>query len=424
MSRAARRIPLGEVDPCGSRQAGRRSGATLTDQGPVVGLADGSVRAFDGGEALAASSSRSADARDDGAVRWSVEGRGSAIELVPLGQGVLVGERSARGAIRFLREGEERWRHEAADVVGGPAKQTRFFLPMVVDAAAGGEANDGESAGRTDGETAFVAARRYERRDGERQFESSIYALAPDGDVQWRYEADASPIAVEAFADGVAVAYNRCPGDHDDGLVVLDGDGEVRWTWDPDRTAQRRVGDVSAASGGLAVASHADYRGYRLTGGEVDWSVDLGAPLEDGDRVYAYPNHVHATDAGAVFLTGNSFPEEGRETDERHPREQSAFGYSPDGDERWRAPVGGFCHEVATDGGRVLAPVAQHFRERDPAVHGWRLLDVADGPVVSADCEGVVTAAALAGDRRALVEEPVRYHDDGEVRGGYALHLP
>jgi len=140
--------------------------------------------------------------------------------------------------------------------------------------------------------------------------------------------------------------------------------------------------------------------------------------------VYAYPNHVHATGAGVVFCTGNSFPEAGRETDERHPNEQSAFGYSLGGEERWRAEVGGFCHEVATDGDRLLLPVAQHFRERDPAVHGWRLLDVADGLVERADCEGVATAAAVDGDRRALVEEPVRYHDDGAVRGGYALHLP
>jgi len=35
--------------------------------------------------------------------------------------------------------------------------------------------------------------------------------------------------------------------------------------------------------------------------------------------------------------------------------------------------------------------------------------------------DGVCTAAALDGNRVALVEEPVRYHDDGQVRGGYAL---
>jgi outer membrane protein assembly factor BamB len=391
---SATRIDLGEVDPCGSRQAGRRSGVALTAEGPVVGLADGSVRAFD----------------DDGTERWRVDGEGSAITLVPFGDGVLIGERSERGAIRLLAEGSERWRHDAAESVGGPTKETRFFLPMVVDAAV------------ASGDVAYVAARRYERRDGGRAFGSSVYALAPDGTVRWRYDADASPIALEPVADGVAVAYNRCPGDHDDGLVVLGPEGEERWTWDPDREATRRVGDVAAAEGRLVVTSHADYRGYCLADGDVEWRVDLGTPQPDGDEVYTYPNHVVGHDAGVVFVTGNSFPAEGRETDERHPDEQSAFGYTTDGERRWRAPVGGFCHGVAADGGRLLAPVAQHFRDRDPAVHGFRLFDAAEGRLEAGRTDGVCTAAALDGDRRALVEEPVEYHDDdGGVRGAYSL---
>ena len=392
---AARRIDLGEVDPCGSRQAGRRSGVALTAEGPVVGLADGSVRAFDG----------------RGTERWRVDGEGSAITLVPFGDGVVVGERSDRGAIRLLAGGRERWRHDAADALGGPAKETRFFLPMVVDAAVA-----------PGGDVAYVAARRYERRDGGRAFGSSVYAFAPDGTLRWHYDADASPIALEPVANGVAVAYNRCPGAHDAGLVVLGSDGDERWTWDPDREATRRVGDVVSAGGRLVVTSHADYRGYCLADGDVEWRVDLGTPQPDGDEVYTYPNHVVGHGAGVVFVTGNSFPAEGRETDERHPDEQSAFGYTSDGDHRWRASVGGFCHEVADDGGRLLAPVAQHFRDRDPSVHGVRVFDAAEGPLETGRTDGVCTAAALDGDRLALVEEPVAYHDDdGGVRGTYSL---
>lgn len=179
------------------------------------------------------------------------------------------------------------------------------------------------------------------------------------------------------------------------------------------------------ARGGLVVVSHADHRGYRLRAGEVGWRVDLGRPRErGGDRVYTYPNHVHATGAGVVFVTGNTFPESGRETDARHPDEQSAVGYAPEGTERWRAVVGGFAHEVATDGDRLLVPAAQHFRDRDPSVHGWRLFDVADGPVATGGCDGVATAAAVDGERRAIVEEPVAYHDEGSVRGRYALRTP
>ena len=396
---SATRIGLGGVDPCGSRQAGRRSGLALTAEGPVVGLADGSVRAFD----------------DDGAERWRVDGEGSAITLAPFGDGVLIGERSARGAIRLLEGGTERWRHDAADALGAPTKDTRFFLPMVVDAAVDDP-----------GQTAYVAARRYERRDGGRAFGSSVYAIAPDGTVRWRYDADASPIALEPFAGGVAVAYNRCPGAHDDGLVVLGPEGGERWRWDPDREATRRVGDVASAGGRLVVTSHADYRGYCLDadgpGADVAWRVDLGTPRPDGDEVYTYPNHVVGDDSGVVFVTGNSFPQEGRETDERHPNEQSAFGYAPDGDRRWRASVGGFCHGIAADGSRLLAPVAQHFRDRDPEVHGVRLFDAVEGRLESGRTDGVCTAAALDGDRRALVEEPVEYHDDDAgVRGAYAL---
>jgi hypothetical protein len=377
-----RRIGLGDVDPCGSRQAGRRSGLTLTDAGPVVGLANGSVRAF----------SR------DGTERWRLGGDGSAITLVPFSDGVLVGERSKRGGIRLLDEGGERWRHDAADALGGPTKETRFFLPMVVDAA-------------VDGEVAYVAARRYERRDGGRAFGSSVYAIGADGDVRWRYDADASPVALEPLGRGVAVAYNRCPGGHDDGLVVLGADGTERWTWDPDRDSTRRIGDVAAIEDSVVVTSHADYRGYRLDGGTVEWRVDLGTPRPDGDEVYTYPNHVATGGSGVVFVTGNSFPSEGRATDERHPNEQSAFGYAPDGERRWRAETGGFCHEIAVDADRVLVPVAQHVRDRDPSVHGFRLFDVAEGLLDSGRRAGVCTAAEIAGDRCVLVEEPIRYHD-------------
>ena len=430
--RPAGAVPLGDVDPCGSRQAGRRSGVTLTEAGPVVGLADGTVRAFD----------------DAGTERWSVSGQGSAVTLEPFGGGVLVGERSARGGVRLLADGTERWRHDAADVLGAPTRDSRFFLPMVVDAAVAGE-------------TAFVAARRYERRDGVpasgasggssdaeasdgvsaseasggssntsasdggRHFESVVYALAPDGTVRWRYDADASPVSVTAHEGGVAVAYNRCPGAHDDGLVVLDGDGAVRWTWNPDGEGDRRVGDVATLDDGVVAASHADYRGYRLDGGAVEWRVDLGRPVDRGaDRVYTYPNHVHAGDSDVVFLTGNTFPEEGRETAARHPREQTVLGLGPDGSRQWSAEVGGFAHEVATDGDRLLVPVAQHFRDRNPSVHGWRLFDVANGCRESGDCAGVATAAALDGSRRVVVEEPVRYHDGETVHGRYALCRP
>lgn len=389
-----RRVDLGEIDPCGSRQAGRRSGIAISDAGPVVGRADGGVQAFD----------------DQGTERWRVDGEGSAITLVPFGDGVVVGERSARGAVRYLVEGTERWRLNAADAIGEPTEETRFFLPMIADAAVGEK-------------TVYAAARRYERAGGERRFESSVYAFAPDGSVRWRYDADASPVSLSVSDSGVTVAYNRCPGRHDEGLVALGDDGSERWTWDPGGGADRRVGDVAALEEGVVATSHADYRGYRIEDGTAVWRVDLGRPQEGGDEVYTYPNHAYTGGSGVVFLTGNSFPATGRETEERHPNEQSAFGYTLGGTRRWRADVGGFCHEIAGDGAELLAPVAQHFRDRDPSVHGWRAFDAVEGPIGDGTTPGVLTAAALEGGRAAAIEEPVAYHDDGTVRGAYALWL-
>lgn len=456
---------LGDLDPGGSRQRGRRTAVALTEESVVVGTADGDLRAFerggdtggnDGSRGDRATDERSDSATDLGPERWRLDGDEPVVALAPFAGGVLAGTRGERGAIRHVdSDGDERWRLNAADEVGPPAKETRFWYPFV-------------AAVETHGERAYVAARRYERRrvdgDGDgnagaeddasaRRFESVVYALEPDGGVVWRYAAHASPIAVAADDDRVAVAYNRCPepAAHDDGLVVLDPDsGDVRLRWDPrrapdddgDADATRPVGDVALTPDGYAVASHADYRGYLLDrDGAVRASLDLGTPVQRGidepsgadgetraeatatERVYAYPNHVHAGADGVAFVVGNTFPEEGRETDARHPAEHTAVGVSPAGEERWRADVGGFAHHVAGTDDALAVPAAQHFRERDPSVHGVRLFDLRSGARAAVDTEGVATAVALDGTGLATVEEPVAYHDgDAGERGAYRLH--
>jgi outer membrane protein assembly factor BamB len=418
-------VPLGDVDPARSRHAGRRSAVALVPgEGgalAVAGLADGSLVAVG----------------PDGTERWqrtpgAPGDAGSVVALVPFGDGVLVGERGPAGTIRCheAATGELRWRHRGADDVGAPQRDSRFYLPFVASAA----------TGRMDGEPrAYVALRRYERSgdDGSpRHFDSAVYTFAPDGEVAWRYRADASPIAVDAEGGRVAVAYNRCPDPdaHDDGLVVLDAaDGHERWRWDPggamaEPPGQRRVGDVSLTPDGPVVASHADYRGYGLgRKGEVRWQLDLARPVERSvdsgvDTVYAYPNHVHATGERALFVTGNTYPEEGRETAARHPREHTAVGVA-DGTEAWSAPVGGFATGLGAEGGRVAVPSAQHFRDRDAATHALRTFDVADGPAGTRTTDGIVTSAARRNGRVAAVEEPVVYHDEGVEHGAYRLRL-
>ncbi|MFB6304189.1 MAG: PQQ-binding-like beta-propeller repeat protein [Haloferacaceae archaeon] len=397
-------VPLGSVDPARSRHAGRRSAVALTPALAAVGTADGALVGVD---------------RATGERRWTAAaGTGSVVAAVPFAGGVAVGERGPAGEVRLhdAATGAVRWRHATAGEVGEPSREGRFQLPYV-------------AALEADGDRLYAAARRYERTDGGRSFTSAVYAFGPDGGPRWLRRADASPIALDADGDRLAVAYNRCPGAHDRGLVVRDAaTGADRWGWDPGAGGERRVGDVALVDDGAAVASHGDYRGYRLApGGTERWRTDLATPTAVGDEtLYAYPNHVHATGAGVVFVTGNTYPEEGRETDGLHPDEHAAFGHAPDGERRWRAPVDGFAGGIGADGDRLAVPAAQHFRRRDPGAHGIRLLDVREGSVGSVGTAGVVTAAAVdrtRGPAVAAVEEPVVYHDDGVERGAYRLHL-
>ncbi|ACM58978.1 PQQ-binding-like beta-propeller repeat protein [Halorubrum lacusprofundi] len=402
----ARTVALGDVQPGRSRHAGRRSAVAVVGDLAVAGTADGALVAFD---------------RDTLVERWRTAPAGvdadappSVVSIATYQGGILAGERSARGGVRCLdpTDGTVRFRMETRDDVGGPQRETRFFLPFVVDIVG-------------DGERAYVAARRYERDGDDRSFHSVVFALDAHGARAWTYETDASVIALDARDDRLGVAHNRCPGDDQHGLVVLDAEsGRRRFDWDPGTEGQRRIGDVALVADGAVVASHGDKRGYRLTdGGGVRWRVDLATPtVVDDETLYAYPNHVHAADDGVVFVTGNTYPEDGRETDGRHPDEHTAVGVSPDGDRRWHADVGGFASELAAAGDRVVVPGAQHFRDRDADDHGLRVLDVADGPVGDRATDGIVTAVATADGDVAAIEEPVVYHDEGIERGAYRLH--
>jgi len=398
-----RSVELGDIDPARSRHAGRRSAVALTESTVFVGTTAGEVRAFD---------------RDTLAERWQVSSQtdGSIVAAEPLDGDIAVGERGPSGEVRCYdaETGALRWRYATAEDVGEPQRETRFFLPFVAALA-------------SDGDGLYAAVRRYERDGEARLFESAVYAVEADGTVAWRFETDASPIALDADGDRVAVAYNRCPGDHQQGLVVLDAEtAVVRYDWDPGTDGQRRVGDVSLVDDGVVVASHGDYRGYRLRdGGREAWCVDLATPTTvDDEELYAYPNHAHATADGAVFVTGNTYSSsDGRETNSLHPHEHTAFGYASDGERVWTTDLGGFAGELAADGARVAVPGAQHFRRRDADAHGLHVCETSNGPVHSVETDGIVTAVSLVGDEFAAVEEPVVYHDEGDERGHYRLFL-
>lgn len=397
-------IPLGDLRPAGSRHMWQRSAVALDGEHAVSGTVGGRVtaRPFADPEAV----SWTATIEDEYAVSLAAGGPDGA---------VAVGGRGERGVVAGIdtATGEVRWRYRTVEELGDPQNESLFFLPYVVSVAA-------------DTDRIYAAARRYERNGKERAFRSAVYAFDPDGSVAWTHSTDASPIAIDLRGERLAVAYNRCPGDHGCGLVALDArTGDARLTWDPGTEGDRRVGDVSLLDEGVAVASHGDYRGYYLDDtGKERWSVDLARPTEIGDeRLYAYPNHVHATDDGVAFVTGNTYPEEGREAEGRHPREHTICAVAPDGTERWHAPVGGWTSDLAATGSTLAAPCAQHFRDRDPATHGLRLYGLDDGPTGEYPIEGVATAAAFGDERIAAIEEPVEYHDGSAVHGEHRLHV-
>ncbi|SEA11513.1 PQQ-like domain-containing protein [Haloplanus vescus] len=400
-----RRHALGDLTPAGSRHNWARSAAAVDDGTVFAGGADGAVTAV----RPTATPSEVWDA--DGEAAADTERY--AVSMAARGDTLAVGERGPAGRVASLSAatGDRRWTYETVDDVGEATDPSLLFQPYVVDVAVVGE-------------TTVAAARRYDRDGEERSWSSVVLGFDPDGDVRWRYHARASPIALDADAGRVAVAYNRCTEAHVHGLVVLDADtGEPTMFWDPGTAGDRRVGDVALAPDGIAVASHGDKHGYRLDadGGE-QWRVDLASEqVVDGETVYAYPNHVCDADGVTVFVTGNTYAESTRDPDARHPREHTVVAVA-EGEVAWTHEVGGFARGVSTAGSLVAVPAAQHFRDRDAETHAVHLFDAREGHRCSRSIPGIASAVALGDDTLAVVEEPVEYHDEGVTRGAHRLH--
>ncbi|ERH05700.1 MAG: hypothetical protein J07HN4v3_01304 [Halonotius sp. J07HN4] len=398
-----RTVALGDIDPARSRHMWTRSSVALTDSHVIVGQWDGTLTAVD---------------RESLTTAWTADHGDSPAGLLAVDDSIIAAGRGESGRIAAYDAdtGDERWSYATADDIGEPTSERVFEQPYVVDCVAGAE-------------QIFAGTRRYERDGDTRRWHSAVFAFDRDGSVAWHFAVDASPIALDlnATGDRLAVGYNRCMGDHDDGLVVLDTTtGEPAWRWDPGTDGDRRVGDVSFDGDRLAVTSHGDKRGYLLDadGGSRHWRVDLAVETAvDGERLYAYPNHVHAHNGRVAFLTGNTYPVEGRETDGQHPNEHRIVGLDATGDELWDADLGGFVHGVATAESRLVVPCAQNFRVRDPATHALRTFDLAGGETVTHSFEGIPTAAAVDNDGVTTVTEPIVYHDEGNERGSYAVHI-
>ncbi|QLG61605.1 PQQ-like beta-propeller repeat protein [Halorarum salinum] len=389
-------VPLGELEPARTRSLSRRSGVLVVDDAVVTGLADGRVLAVDPGTL---------------ATRWTADADGGAVSLAPFDGGVAAGGRDPDGTVRVIDGGTVRWTYAASDDVGGPRVDADGDHPFVVDAVA-------------EGDRLFVAVRRASREGDSRAYSSVVLAFDPAGEVRWRYGSDACVSALSVRDGRLAVAYNRCPGDHDAPAVVLDpvrGTELMRWGvgTSPD---ERRVGDVALLPEGVVAIDYGDHRGYVLDGdGTTRWRADLATPREvDGETVYAHPTAVHGAEAGVAFVTGSTYP---RAAESLHPHEHRIRCFSPAGEHRRGADVRGLTRELGVDGGLVLVPSAQNMWTRDPRTHGFQLFDLVDGEVAAPSTEGIVTAASLSDGRFAAVEEPIRYHDEAVTRGAYRLHV-
>lgn len=390
-------VALGDAPALRTRGTWRRSTVNADDGRVYVGSYGGRVRALTG----------------EVDVVWTADVGGMAVTSSLTDDHLVVGCRGEDGAVTCLdrESGDVIWRYSCRDDVGEASKDSLFYLPFVVDVEAIGD--------RT-----YAAVRRYTRDGDDRSFHSMVYCFTVEGEAVWRRSTDASPVAVDVSSERLAVAFNRCPGEDVDGVVVYDGDSGSRvLAWNPQGDGERRVGDVSLAAGGFHAASHVDHRGYRVDlDGDVSWRVDLGCPLEDaGDTVYSYPTLARELDRGALYATGNTFPVDGRDTDGRHPGEHTLTRVDGDGVVVWSRQLPGWIPDVEVAGGRVYAASAQHFRDPSPDSHGVHVFDVEEGYIESISTDGVPTA--LAGDRGRLyvVEEPVEYHDGEEVHGVYGL---
>ncbi|AXR78342.1 Tup1 like transcriptional repressor [Natrarchaeobaculum sulfurireducens] len=399
-------LALGDLGPAASRHNWRRSAVAVGDETVFAGLADGRVIA-----------ARLAEGKPE--QRWSVDGDGEryVVSMDVSGDRLVIGERGSEGRIcvRDAETGALLWEYVTAEDVGSPTNETFFAQPFVVDV-------------RVAGDQIVAAARRYERDGDVQEWSSVVYGFDLEGDLEWAFDVQASPIAFDVDDEQVAVAYNRCPDthDHECGLVVLDLEtGDEVANWDPGTPGERRVGDVALTDDGIVVASHGDKHGYLLENncGER-WRVDLASERDfEGETLYAYPNHVAVVDGTAVFVTGNTFAEKTRDPDGRHPNEHTAFGVDLEsGEAVWSHDVRGFARCVSAAGDLVAVPSAQNFRERDAETHAVHLFEAGSGLLETHPIKGISSAGDLADDRLAVIEEPVEYHDEGITRGEYRLH--
>lgn len=357
-----RRRSLDETD--------RRSAPRLAVAGALVVVArrDGTVTAFED---------------DTLEPRWTISTPGRIREIDVLEDVAVVAtdrEGTATIAAYALADGRRRWRYDVPD-----------------------SAEDGSGAPRVVALESDTRDRSYAavRRVGDGGRSGTVLAFDRDGRVRWRYGTDASPVALDAAerGDRLAVGYDRCPGAHDNGLVVLGTDaGELAWTWDPGTAGDRRVSDVSFDGDAVAVASCGDGRGYLLEdGGAERWRVVLGTET-------AVPTRAYAHDGRAAFVT---------ETAARREPDHRITTFHGEASPLWTAPGRGSVDGLATDGDVLVVLCSGVSNVETRSV---RRFGLETGSVEAVGLEGDVTAAAIGRGTIAMIERSRSFRDRETTR--------
>lgn len=253
-----------------------------------------------------------------------------------------------------------------------------------------------------------------------------LFALKPDGTVQWRLEVEGEADSGPVLADDGTVVFAAGPFVH----AVRRG-GDLAWRF----AAKRKVFTSPAlAPGGLVVFGAQDHHVYALTpAGTLAWAVDLGADV-DGSPAIDDDGNVHVgTDQGEVVRLDGRGHIVWRTAVEGFVRGGLAIARNGDVLASTYGPVPRVVR-IAPDGSIRGAFAVQGTGAREFGIHGAPLEDAAgtlyfgaqDDAVYAIDADGALLFRHATG---ADVDAPLTLLTDGSLvvpseDGSVSLLLP
>ncbi len=231
--------------------------------------------------------------------------------------------------------------------------------------------------------------------------EGHVYAVSPDGEVQWTYQAPGEIFFLSSPA--VAADGTVYVGGEDDLLYALDPDGSLKWTY---QTGDRIRSSPSIGPDGTVYVGSHDGRVHAIAAdGTEQWSVELHCGLPWGcEPVKTTP--VIAPD-GTIYVGADDL-----------------YAIDPGGSVRWSLPGGGVVWTpVLGAGGTVYftnlgGGIYAADREgrvlweysAGPGISGSPAIGL-DGSIIAVSC----TVSPAEGDRSTV--HAIR--ENGSSNGGY-----